>query len=102
MKIEFFKKENNFKKKDFTFKPNLYWKFTLLGTSIVIILFLLFGYYLFEQINKEFVLSLSSDNGQIPTVNQGRFTEVLNYFSEKEQKTNEILNSPVSVVDPSM
>jgi hypothetical protein len=102
MKINFFKKENNFKKKEFAFKPNLYWKFTLLGTLIIMILSFFFGYYLFEQINREFVLPTATDNGQIPTINTDRIEKVLNIFSEREIKSNQILNSPAPVVDPSL
>ena len=102
MKIDFFKKENNFKKKEFAFKPNFYWKFTLLGTLLMVILVSFFGYYLFEQINKEFVLPTISDNGQVPTINTDRIEKVLNIFSERETKSNQILNSPAPVVDPSL
>jgi lipid-A-disaccharide synthase-like uncharacterized protein len=102
MKINFFKKENNFKKKDFTFYPNLYWKIVLIGTVIIILLSFIFSYRLFVQINQEPVSSFANENGQLPTVNENRIEKVLNYFSEREKNSNQILNSSSPIVDPSL
>jgi len=102
MKIEFFKKGNNFKKKSSVINPNLYWKFALLATFIMIILAFLFGYYFFRQINQELVLPTTNNGEQVPTVNKDHILKVLNYFSEREQKSKEILSSPSPVVDPSL
>jgi hypothetical protein len=101
MKIKFFKKENNFKKKDFTFNPNLYWKLAVGGALVIVLLSSFFGYRLFTQINQEPVLSATNVGGQIPMVKKDRIEKVLNYFSAREQKSTEILNSPSPVVDPS-
>ena len=102
MKIKIFKKENNFKKKNFDFNPNFYWKLALFITFIVIILAIFFGYNLFRQINKEPILPAMNTIGQVPIVNQNRIKKVLNYFSEREKKSIEIISSPAPVVDPSL
>jgi hypothetical protein len=102
MKINFFKKENSFKKKDFTFHPNFYWKIILIGTIVIILLSCIFSYLLFVQVNQEPALSFTNENEQLPTVNEDRIEKVLNYFSEREQNSNQILNSSSSVVDPSL
>lgn len=102
MKITLFKKENSFKKKDFTFHPNLYWKIVLISAVIIILLSFIFSYRLFVQINQEPVLSFTNENGQLPIVNEDRIEKVLNYFSEIEKNSNQILNSPSPVVDPSL
>lgn len=102
MKINFFKKENTFKKKDFAFHPNFYWRIIVFGAAIIIILSFLFGYRLFTQINEEPVLSSVNEGGVAGVINQDRISKALNYFSEKENKLNKILNFPASIVDPSL
>ena len=102
MKIEFFKKQNNFKKKDFTPNPGLYWKIAVFGTFFLITLVALFGYYLFAQINQEFVLPATNESGQVPTVDKNRVEKVLNYFSDREEKSKEVIANPAPVVDPSL
>jgi len=102
MKINFLKKKNNFKKKDFVFNPNLYWKITIFGIFILMILSFFFGYYLFKQTNQEIVLQLTDNGEQIPTIDKDRIAKVLNYFSERDTKSNQIINSPSPVVDPSL
>jgi hypothetical protein len=101
MKIEFFKKENDFKKKDFTFNPNLYWELILLVTFVLIASSFFFGRYLFEQVNQVSSTPQTNDASQVPTVDKNRVQKVLNYFSERQQESTEILNKPASVVDPS-
>jgi cell division protein FtsW (lipid II flippase) len=102
IKINLFKKEKSFKKKDFTFHSNFYWRIILLCTTIIIILSFIFSYNLYIQISEEPVLPIENNDGQFPLVNKDRIDKVLNYFSEREKKSIEILNSPASVVDPSL
>jgi flagellar basal body-associated protein FliL len=101
MKIEFFKKKDDFKKKTFVINPNFYWKIVVLIAVILVIFSFVFGYYFFVQINQEFVLPDTNTGGQVGKVNKDRIEKVLNYFSDREQTSKEILNSPVPVVDPS-
>ena len=101
MKIKLFKKKNNFKKKDFQLNPNLYWKLAL-GCALIMILFsFFFGYRLFTQINEDAVPSNAIDSGQVPIVSKDRIGKDLNYFSDREKKSEEIINSPSPLVDPS-
>jgi len=102
MKINFFKKENSFKKKDFTFHSNLCWIIVFIITIIIILLSFVFSYHLFIQINQEPALPLTNNNGQLPVVNQDRIEKVLNVFSERENNSKQILNSFSPVVDPSL
>ncbi|MFH1200948.1 MAG: hypothetical protein V1484_01300 [bacterium] len=102
MKINSFKKENSFKKKDFTFHSNLYWRIILISTVIIILLSFLFGYRLFMKINQEPILPFTNEDGRLPIINKDRIEKVLNYFSEREKKSNQILNFPSPVVDPSL
>lgn len=102
MKITLFKKQNNFKKKDFTFHLNFYWRIILLCAVVMIFLSFLFGYRLFVKISQKPILQFPNENGVAYVVNQDYILKALNYFSEREKKSNKILNSPSPVVDPSL
>ena len=102
MKINILKKRNSFKKKSYTPSASFYWRITILCTFIIILSSFCFGYYVFTQTEKELVLPATKDSGQVPTVNKNRITNVLNYFSTREQTSNQILISPAPVVDPSL
>lgn len=103
IKINFlkFKKEKKFKKRSFDISISFYWKVLLYVSFIFIILAFVFGSYFFMKINKETVLPDIKASGQIEKVKKERIEKVLNYFTEKEQKTNSILISGSPVVDPS-
>jgi hypothetical protein len=102
MKTNFFKKENNFKKKEFSFHPNFFWRITLVGTLITILLVFIFSYLLFMKVNQEPILLSTNQSGQLEKINQDRIKKVLNYFSIREEKSNQTLNAPSSFVDPSL
>lgn len=101
MEIKFLKNKKVFKKKEIETDPNLYWKYVLLVTFILILVSCAFGFYLFSKTNK---------NLMFPTVNldeQGaikkeRLDNVLEYFKERENKSIEISNSPSPISDPSL
>lgn len=102
IKINFLKKEKKFDKKDFTFNADFYWKIILLCATVIILLSFVFSYRFFMQINKEYVLPVVNDNQEFLKISKDRIEKTLNYFSEKEKKSTEILNSPAPVVDPSL
>jgi hypothetical protein len=54
------------------------------------------------QTNQESILSTANNSGELPLVNKDSLGKVLNYFSEKEKRSIEVLNSPAPVVDPSL
>jgi hypothetical protein len=101
MKLNFLKNKYNFKKKTFDINPAFYWQIAVFSTALIIIISFIFGYYLFEQINQQSVLPTTNDTGQVGSVNETRIENVLNVFSERQQTYNQMLNSPVPVVDPS-
>lgn len=101
MQIKFFKKEKNFKKENSPFSLNFYWELTVCFVFVATLLSFFFGYYLFMQINKEPVLSVGDISGQVVTVKKERIEKVLEYFSLRKEKSNQIINSG-SVIDPSL
>jgi hypothetical protein len=102
MKMEFFKKRNSFKKKNFQFNPNLFWKLALGGSLILILGSFFFSYRLLMKINEESVLPMTNTDKQVPTVKADIMEKVLRYFSVREQKSAGILNSPSPFIDPSL
>lgn len=102
MKINLFKKEKSFKKERFHFSPNALWELILCFAAITIVAGFVFGFNLFLQVNKEFVPSTENVQGQIRIVKQADIQNVLDYFSLREKKSTEIINSPSPLVDPSL
>jgi hypothetical protein len=102
MKIKLFKKENNFKKKDFAFNPILYWKIAVFSIFAVILLSALFGYRLSNSINQDSAASTVNVGGHVPRLSLDRLRKVLDYFSEREKNSAQILNSPAPISDPSL
>ena len=102
MKIEILKTKKNFKKGGFHTNPNVSWEVLLFIALILILLSFVFGFYLFRQINKEFILSDSENNSQTKVIKKERIQKVLEYFSERQKKSAEMLNSPAPIVDPSL
>jgi len=100
--IKFFKKTKSFKKQNFIFNPNLYWGLAICVMFFAAFIFTLFGYYLFKKVNKEPVLKESDIRGQMETIKKERIDKVLEYFSLREQRSSQIINSPSPIIDPSL
>lgn len=102
MKINFYKREKSFQKKNPISNINLYWKIIVLTTFVVIFVFFFFSYSLFNETNKEFVVSKDNNDRLSNLVTRERIHKTLEYFSLREQKSNQILYSSSPVVDPSL
>ncbi len=102
MKINFFKKENSFRKKEFSFHPNFFWRVILAGAVITITLSSICSYSLFVKVNQELIPLSTSKSEELEKISQDRIKKVLNYFSAREEKSNQTLNFPSPLVDPSL
>ena len=100
----FFKKEKNFKKEEENLWShlNLFWTLAVLLMLAGAILSFYFGYYLFTKINTESATSSDRANSQIQTVKKEAIDKELEYFSGREKKSAEIINSPAPIIDPSL
>lgn len=101
MNLKIFKIKKSFKKGGAHIRPSTSWKIVLGVAFVLVLVSFVFGFNLFLQINKEFVATSDNSNTQIKIVKKERITKTLDYFSAREQKSNEILNSPSPIVDPS-
>jgi hypothetical protein len=101
MKIKFLKREKHFKKEGSWLNLNFYWNLSICVILLATSLSLFLGYYFFMQIDKEYA-PLEGGSGQIETVKKERIDKVLEYFSLRKKKSDQISNSPSPVVDPSL
>ena len=102
MKIEFFKKRRNFKKGGISSGPDFFWNILLLIALLIILTSFVLGFILFRQVNKEPILSLEDINEKSQTLDKEKLEKVLEYFSDRKNKSTDILNSPSPIVDPSL
>lgn len=104
MQIKFFKKEDRFEKEkeSLWLNINLYWELMVFFIIGVILASSLFGYSIFKKISKESFSSAVVTDSQVETVSKQRIEKVLNYFSLRKQKSSQILNSPLPIIDPSL
>jgi len=101
MNLDFLKKKKKFRKGGIGIKPDLYWRYILYMTFSLIVIFCVFGLYLFWEINNESITP-AVDTLEQDTVKKERIDKVLEYFLEREEKSVEILNSPSPIIDPSL
>lgn len=99
MHIKFFKKEKSFKKKSFS--PILYWKIVVCAFFVLSVFSISFGFFLFKQVNKKPIFSGENNTSRAKMVKPERINKVLQYFSEREKKSKQIINSPSPISDPS-
>jgi len=104
MQIKFFKKEKNFTKEEDSLwlHINLYWGLAVLFMFLGVIFAFWFGYNLFTKINKESITLPINTSSQIETISKEVINKELQYFSKREKKSAEIINSPSPIIDPSL
>lgn len=101
MEIKFFKKRKSFKKGGIITNPGFFWSTLLVSLSLLILVALVFGFLLFKQINNGANFDTDMPVNNVSLIDKTRLEKVLEYFSSREKKSLEILNSPAPVVDPS-
>lgn len=99
--IKFPKIKKSFKKKSTEPNPHFYWKLVVFIFFLIILGSFIFGYYTFLQVKDESTSFIENINKKRP-IKTERLKNVLEYFSLREEKSAEILNSPAPVVDPSL
>lgn len=91
--------KKNFKKRGVHAALVRGWEFVVLFTLLVSVVFLAFGFKLFIDTNRGLETPPAGSDRKL--VDRGRIDRALRIFSEREQRTAEILSSPAPVVDPS-
>lgn len=101
MKIKFLQKKKKFKKGGSGIKPDFYWRYIIYMSFILISASCIFAVFLFKKVNQNSILN-DLDLKEQETIKKERLDKVLEYFSKREQKSIEILNSPSPIIDPSL
>ncbi|MEK9182471.1 MAG: hypothetical protein AAB809_00140 [Patescibacteria group bacterium] len=102
MEIKIFKIKKKFKKGGIHVNPSVYWNIIQGITFFAIVGSFVFGFSLFRKINKEFISSAENTDKQAETISKERIDRALEYFSDRENKSESILNSPSPIIDPSL
>ena len=102
MEIKIFKIKKSFRKGGLHTNPDVFWDIIQSMALLVVIGLLVFDFFLFNKINKEFTPPSNSANSQAETISKERIDKVLKYFSDRKNKSDDILNSPSPVIDPSL
>jgi len=99
-----FKRKKNFAKRrgGLLMNINFYWKLSITIVFIIFVIFVFVGYDLFMKNSANSELVAGSIESQVRTIKKERIDNVLQYFSSKEKKSNNIISSPSPVVDPSL
>ncbi|KKR62127.1 hypothetical protein A2643_02065 [Candidatus Nomurabacteria bacterium RIFCSPHIGHO2_01_FULL_39_220] len=97
MKIHFPKKE---KSSEINIRP--YWNIIFSLGFVLTLAAFVFGFYFFRQINRESVGEANRPSLHGKTVKKERIEKILEYFAFKKQTSNQILNSPAPIDDPSL
>jgi hypothetical protein len=102
MNIDFLKTKKNFNKKNYQIDPNAYWRIILLVVLIMVLASFVYGFYVLLETNRDSFVSSANTNDQIEKNRKTRIDNILQYFSDREKKSEIILNSPSPIVDPSL
>lgn len=102
MRIEIFKNKEHPEKESFPKNPDFYWELMLFAAFIIIISSFIFGFYLFYKINRDPLFKNENAGGNNIGIEKERIDKALEYFSDREKKSVEIINSPSPLIDPSL
>ena len=105
MKIDLknlFKKKPHFQKGGFHANPNIGWELILGLASILILALFVLGFYIFIETNRGFNAPLADREASANNAQKERLENTLKIFSDRAQKSGEILANPAAVVDPSL
>lgn len=101
MKLNF-KLKKSFKKESFSVNPNTYFRFVVAIAFGVVLVGFGLGFYTFKEFGTESIEKVYKSNDSVELSKKEKIEKVLEYFSVREQKSVEIINSPAPVVDPSL
>lgn len=102
MNINFLKSKKSYKKQDYQIDPEMYWKVILYIALIIVTVFVVYDFSVFTEVNNDPAVSSVNINDQIEKNRKKRIESFLEYFSQREKKSDDISNSPSPVVDPSI
>ncbi len=101
MQINFLKKGTSFKKKRLAPDPYFYWKIIVTALFVLTIFSFGFGYVMFTE-TKDDIITTDKYITKKQPIEKEKIQKVIEYFSIRDKKSQEIINSTLRVVDPSL
>ena len=101
MNLKIFKIKKHFKKGGIHINPDIFWGLSLIITLLIVLASFVSSFLLFNDLNQKFVPPAINLGGQTQAISKEKINKVLEYFAERQKKSNEILNSKPPVIDPS-
>ncbi len=104
MQIKLLKTKNKFSHSVWSkMNPLMHWHIALCLIAAMILLSFSFGFYLFTENNGEINTNSVEDSGYAAnSFSLNRIQKILNIFSEREKKSENILNTLSTILDPSI
>jgi hypothetical protein len=103
MKLEIFKKNKNaFSIKKESIDPNIYWKWVFALAFLVVLGSFVFGFYIFSKVETKDASDSGAQAGTARAIQKEKIYKALEYFEAKHNKSNQILEAPSPVIDPSL
>lgn len=105
MDISFLKKikiERKIKKENSDVQTDLYWKFIVIFSFVCVCVAFGFGIYFFQNLNNTTQNANEKNVQNNDLINKNKLDSVIKYFTEKEQKSKDIIVKPAPVIDPSL
>jgi len=101
MDINISKSKKKFRKGGRHFSADFYWQVIFFTGLTVVLISIVWGGYLFMEMNKKFDISPEDVVSKSKPISKARLDQALKYFKSREQKMEEVLNAPSPVIDPS-
>src|SRR3989338_6354260 len=99
--LKFLKPNKRFQKKKGWARPEFYWQGILLLALASALGFAIFAFYLFRKISGETAVSSPLADQQAEMIKKERIQKALDYFAQRAKKSENIINSPAPLTDPS-
>jgi hypothetical protein len=100
--MEILKFKKDFTKKDYQINPDIYWKILLSMSFVIMVTSFFYGSFVFSEMNKDTAIIGVNTNDKTIEERKIRIDKILGYFTEKEKKSESILESTSTIVDPSL
>ncbi len=102
MQIKFLKfKQKSYRKGGTHASPDFLWSMLQLLALIIVLTSFIFGFFLFQKINKGFTVNADDLNKGEKMISEERINKTLGYFHTKDEISRNIIISPAPFIDPS-
>lgn len=101
MNIKIFKRKTVFRKGGFHKNPNIGWEIILILVLFVVATSGILGFQLFKKISQEMANLPEESQIAEQTTQKEKIEKTLKYFSDRRERSAQIISTPAAIVDPS-